>query len=337
MNSVGVPESNQTTIDAIRLQRALNAAELGSWQYDPVRRIFSWDARCRAIFGTLENETRLEEFVTWVYPDDMERVWAACHGAIDSAEPTRSATEFRLTRGDGEVRWVKTSGLAYFEFDGNSREPQIVAVVGTVADITEYKEREERERLLMREVSHRAKNMLCVVNAIAHQTAAESPEDFLDRFSGRIDALSANQDLLVSNDWQGVGLKDLVHAQLAHFDTPNSSRIVVYGPELVLRPAAAQAIGLALHELATNAGKYGALSTDAGRIDVWWEADSDTFTMSWIERDGPPVSAAGRRGFGSTVLESMTERSVGGTVNLHYASSGVTWHLACPAANALLR
>jgi two-component sensor histidine kinase len=102
-----------------------------------------------------------------------------------------------------------------------------------------------------------------------------------------------------------------------------------------LNAASAQAIGLALHELATNAGKYGALSTDRGRVNVCWGIDSDTLTMSWTEHEGPPVSAPERRGFGSIVMETMVERSVGGAVDLDYAPPGLTWHLTCPAANAL--
>jgi two-component sensor histidine kinase len=122
----------------------------------------------------------------------------------------------------------------------------------------------------MREVNHRAKNMLSVVDSIAHQTAVRSPEDFIARFSERIQALSAHQDLLVRNKWMGVGIADLVRAQLAHFADLISSRIAAKGPTLRLRAASAQAIGLALHELATNAGKYGALSTEKGRVDVFW-------------------------------------------------------------------
>jgi two-component sensor histidine kinase len=109
----------------------------------------------------------------------------------------------------------------------------------------------------------------------------------------------------------------------------------VHGPKLRLKAASAQAIGLALHELATNAGKYGALSTDSGRVDVSWGTDGDIFTMSWTERDGPPISAPKRRGFGTIVMEAMTERSVDGKVDLDYALSGLTWRLTCPAANAV--
>jgi two-component sensor histidine kinase len=132
-----------------------------------------------------------------------------------------------------------------------------------------------------------------------------------------------------------VDIEDLTRAQLSHFADLIGSRIVVDGPQLHLKPASAQAIGLALHELATNAGKYGALSTDRGRVDVCWASNGDTLTVSWTEREGPPVSAPQRRGFGTIVMEAMTARSVDGTVDLDYAPSGVTWRLTCPAAKAL--
>jgi PAS domain S-box-containing protein len=335
MTSVFPPDPDQMTLDAIRLQRALNAAQLGSWQYDPTRHVFSWDSRSKEIIGTLENETTVEEFMSWVHADDVERVWAAYHAALDPAEPRRSATEFRLRRGDGEVRWLKTLGLAYFDFEGDRREPRAVNVVGTVADITEYKKREEREHLLMREVSHRAKNMLSVVDAIARQTATRDPEHFVDRFSERIQALSANQDLLIKNAWNGVEIEDLVCAQIAPLVDLLGSRIAPCGRKLRLNAASAQAIGLALHELATNAGKYGALSNDTGRLDIGWWTDGETFKMSWTERNGPLVSAPQRRGFGFIVMKEMAERSVEGKVDLEYAPSGVTWSLTCPAGNVL--
>jgi two-component sensor histidine kinase len=125
----------------------------------------------------------------------------------------------------------------------------------------------------------------------------------------------------------------LVRAQLAPFADLIGSRIVMQGRTLHLNPASAQAIGLALHELATNAGKYGALSTDKGRVDICWGTDDNNFTMRWIEHGGPPVSVPERRGFGTVVMEAMTARSVRGHVDLDYASSGVNWRLTCPAAN----
>ncbi len=316
-----------------RLQSALNAARLGSWWYEPRHRVFSWDARSKQIFGIPEDGAPVEEFMNWVHPDDVEKVWAAFRRALDPAQPERSPTQFRLRRGTGKVRWVETQGLAHLE--GAGRERQVVSFIGTVQDITKRKEREEKVQLLMREINHRAKNMLSVVQAIAHQTASKNPEDFIERFNERIQALSANHNLLVRNEWNGVAVEDLVRAQLAHFADLIGSRIVVDGAKLCLRAASAQAIGLALHELATNAGKYGALSTNSGRVNVCWSVDGGIFTMSWTERDGPPVSEPKRRGFGTMVMEAMAEHSLEGAVDLNYALSGLTWRLTCPATNAL--
>jgi PAS domain S-box-containing protein len=319
-----------------RLQLCLDAAHLGWWQYDPLRRTGSGDARANEIhdFDIAENEkVALEELLKRVHPDDVGGVEVAIATALDPGDPKPFVHEYRIRRQDGSVRWVENHGLAYFEGAGSER--RVVSFVGTLADITERKEREERERLLMREINHRAKNMLSVVDAIAHQTATRNPEDFIDRFSERVQALSANQDLLIQNAWHGVETEDLVRAQLAPFADLIGSRIVVRGPKLCLNAASAQAIGLALHELATNAGKYGALSTDAGRLDIGWGADSDTFRMTWTEREGPAVSAPKRRGFGTTVMEAMVARSVDGAVDLHYHPSGLRWRLTCPVVKAL--
>ncbi len=243
------------------------------------------------------------------------------------------ATEFEL-----EVDLPYRAGEPQFvlcSYEPEWRDEKIVGLIAAITNITGLKRAEAAVHLLMREVNHRAKNMLSVVQAIAHQTVASNPEDFVERFSERIQALSANQDLLVRNEWKGVEIEDLVQAQLAPFADLLGSRVAVHGPKLHLNPASAQAIGLALHELATNAGKYGALSTDIGRVDINWGTDGDTFTMSWTERGGPPVSAPERRGFGTVVIEAMAERSLDGAVDLDYAPSGVTWRLTCPAASAL--
>src|SRR5262249_34773045 len=190
-------------------------ARPGSYRYDPRHHVFSGDTRSQEIFDFPKNEATIEEIMKLVHPDDMEMVRANLEAALDPVDPRRSATEFRLLRRDGEVRWVETLGLPYF--DGAGDERRAVSFVGTLQDITERKEREEKEHLLMREINHRAKNMLSVVDAIAHQTATKNPEDFVTRFSQRIQALSANQDLLVRNEWNGVEIEDLVCAQLALF------------------------------------------------------------------------------------------------------------------------
>jgi PAS domain S-box-containing protein len=269
-----------------RLQIAMDAARLGWWHYDPRQRTFSGDARAKEIFELTADETPMEEIQRRVHQDDAEWFGAASEAALDPLDPKPHVIEFRLRRKNGEVQWVEVHWLAYFE--GARRDRRGASVVGTVVDITERKEREDQVQLLMREVNHRAKNMLSVVDAIAHQTAGKNPEDFIERFSERIQALSANQDLLVRSDWGGVDIEDLTRAQLSHFADLIGSRIVVDGRKLRLKPASAQAIGLALHELVTNVGKYGALSMDKGRVDISWGTDGDTFSMSWSERDGLP-------------------------------------------------
>jgi PAS domain S-box-containing protein len=324
-------QSLQTSKD--RLEFALDAARLGWWQYDPVHHVVFWNSRLKEMFEVAEDKTGIEEFTKRVHPDDLERVWAALEAALDPADPKPYAAEFRHRRVDGEVRWVEAHGLVHFE--GAGREQHAVSMVGTAQDITARKLREERERVLFREINHRAKNMLSLVHAIARQTAAREPPDFIGRFTERIQALAANQDLLIRNEWHGVDVKDLVRAQLAHFADLVGSRIDAHGPNLRLNAAAAQAIGLAVHELATNAGKYGALSMDSGHVNVFWETDGDTLTISWTECGGGPVAPPERRGFGTVVMKEMIEHSVDGNVDLDYAPSGLTWRLSCPAASAL--
>jgi PAS domain S-box-containing protein len=316
-----------------RLQFALNAALLGWWRYDPLHGVVSGDARFKEIFDVTVDEISIEDLRKRVQLDDVARFWANREAALDPTNPKPYVHEYRVRRRNGEVRWVEGRGLGHFDGTGPTR--RAVSLTGTVQDITERKEREEKERLLMREVNHRAKNMLSVVQVIAHQTAAQSLEDFIERFSERIQALAANQDLLVQSEWRGIEIEELVRAQLAPFADLIGSRILVQGLNVRLKPAAAQAIGLALHELATNAGKYGALSTNVGRIDISWGIYGETLAVSWTEHDGPPVSVPTRRGFGAIVMEEMVGYSVGGAVDLDYALSGLTWRLTCPRGNAL--
>ena len=181
-------DPDQSHCPPISIQHALDAAQLGSWQYDPLRKVFSFDARCKEILGVLANRATLEEFMSWVHPDDAGRAWACLNDVLDPAEPRRYGIEFRIRRGDGEVRWVQNLGLAYFEGDGRDR--RAVSLVGTLADITERKEYEEKLHLLMREVNHRARNMLSVVGAIAHQSVAGNLEDYVGRLRAHSGARS---------------------------------------------------------------------------------------------------------------------------------------------------
>jgi PAS domain S-box-containing protein len=212
---------------------------------------------------------------------------------------------------------------------------QRLMILAVARDITERKQKEAHLQMLMHEVDHRAKNILNVVQAIVQQTLASSFEEFISRFAERVQSLSASHNLLVRSAWKNVPLAELVHSQLAHFGSLVESRISVSGPDLRITAAAAQALGLALHELATNAGKYGALSTGAGHIDIHWQIDGDHFTMNWTERGGPRVEQPDQGGFGTMVITSLVKQSLDGEVQLEFAPSGLVWRTTCPVANAL--
>ncbi len=207
---------------------------------------------------------------------------------------------------------------------------------GIIRDVTERKRYEEQIRLLMREVNHRAKNMLALVQAVARQTAAASPDDFIERFGERIQSLAASQDLLVRNEWKGAEVGDLFLSQLAPFSDLIGTRIKLRGPSLVISARAAQPISIALHELATNAGKYGALSNGNGSVDICWstgraDTGEETFLISWREKGGPAVAEPSKLGFGSMVLSNIVTQSLDGEADLDFAEHGLTWRLSCLA------
>ncbi|MGA7327323.1 MAG: HWE histidine kinase domain-containing protein, partial [Rhodomicrobium sp.] len=207
-------------------------------------------------------------------------------------------------------------------------------------DINERERHEMQVNLLLREVNHRSKNMLAVVQAIARQTIAADPDDFIKRFAERIQALAASQDLLIKNEWRGVDLHELARSQLGHFKDLVDKRVELRGPPLLISASAAQTIGVALHELATNAGKYGALSDDSGCVEVSWslepkEGGAKTFVISWRERGGPAVTAPSQAGFGSIVLCRVAKESLDAQVELDYASTGLVWRLQCPVAEVM--
>lgn len=199
----------------------------------------------------------------------------------------------------------------------------------------ELAENEERLRLLMREMSHRDKNMLVLVQAVARQTAASEPADFVERFSQRLRSLAVNHDLLTKNVWKGIALDELVRSQLAHFADLMDRRIAVTGPPVALSSRAAQSIGMVVHELATNAVKHGALSNEKGRIDISWALEPSRFVMSWKETDGPAVAPGTRKGFGTIVTTTMVESAVNANVKAGFAGSGFEWTLECAPENVL--
>lgn len=231
----------------------------------------------------------------------------------------------RYVRKDGQTVWGHTSVSCVRKPNGD-----IDYLIKIIQDVTPRKNSDEARQLLMHEVNHRSKNLLTIVQAIARQTAATSRKEFIAKFGQRLRALSANQDMLVKSGWERVSLKELLHSQLDHFGELDQRRIVINGPELQLTPSAAQALGMTVHELATNAAKYGALSNDSGRVGVAWAIDGSDFTMSWQESGGPPVVCPKKFGFGATVIDGMTAATLSGDVAVDYAPAGLTWRLKCP-------
>ena len=218
------------------------------------------------------------------------------------------------------------------------RDPagSIVGLTCASVDITERKEGEAHLRLLLRELTHRSKNLLAVIQAMARQTArhAGSTDGFLSQFSARLQALAASHDLLVRESWHGASLGELVRSQLSAYD---NNQVAVEGPDIALKPEAAQNLGLALHELAINAKRYGALSVPNGRVSVSWSPDSrsNAVEINWLEQFGPKVKARRTRGFGSVVIERNLARAADAKVELEFEPEGVRCRIVIPASQVL--
>lgn len=218
---------------------------------------------------------------------------------------------------------------------------EVAGITCAAVDITERKHNERQMRLVMRELTHRSKNLLAVVQAIARQTAqqAATVPDFVTGFGQRLRSLAGAQDLLVAEDWGGVQLSDLIRNQVGHYMPQDEARVVIDGPPLRLPPEATQTIGLAMHELATNAAKYGALSSEGGKVEVTWriegERDEETVVLVWQESGGPPVRQPTRRGFGRIVVERNVAVSLEAEVGLDFAPEGVAARFRIPRRNLI--
>jgi len=294
-----------------------------AWMCDPKGQIFWYNKRWYEFTGADEATTLGHGWKTVHHPEHEARATEHFLNSLERGEVWEDT--FPLRGKDGKFRWFLSRAHPIRGDDGT-----IQMWFGTNTDVTDHKQREERIQLLLGEVNHRAKNMLTLVQAIARQTMA-SGENFLDRFSERMRSLASSQDLLVSSGWRGARVEDIMSSQLAHLEDFIGTRILLNGPHVRLTSAAAQSLGMALHELATNAGKYGALSNETGQVHITWnvrtEDDVNRFEISWVESGGPPVEAPDRRGFGSTVIEKMTRIAFGYPVKLEFLPEGLRWHL----------
>lgn len=238
---------------------------------------------------------------------------------------------------NAEVRIETGSRVRWYDFHIEPMRDvsgSLIGLTGAAVDITARKEGEAHLRLLMRELTHRSKNLLAVIQAMARQTARHTGtiEQFLERFSARLQALSRSHDLLVQECWHGASLENLVRSQLAHYLDREPDQVSIEGPDVRLKPEAAQSLGLALHELAANAAKHGALTLASGRVHVSWQRSGENggVELVWRETNGPKVTSPTRRGFGTMVIEHNLTRALDAEVSLDFATDGLTCRVFVP-------
>jgi len=295
--------------------------------------VTSWNAAAERIFGYSAAEM-LGKPIAIIIPEGRKSEEASILARIRRGERVDHYETVRRHK-SGELISISLTVSPV-----HSDEGTIVGASKIARDVTERKRLQEAQRVLSLEVNHRSKNLLAVVEAIIRQTVTHSsPQDFVRRISQRLRALAANQDLLVDGSWRGAELSALVRAQLAHIDGLIGSRVRLEGDRLVVTPTAAQALGMAFHELATNALKYGALSGEQGEVVVEWRIEAvgeePELFVAWRESGGPVVVAPGRAGFGTTIIERVAGQSLGGAVAITYAPTGLSWELRAPAGPIL--
>ena len=292
--------------------------------------IKSWNHGAERLFGYTADEA-IGQSVTMLIPDNHQDEEPRILQRIRLGERVEPFETTRQ-RKDGSLVPVSLTISPVRNATG-----QIVGASKIARDITSAKESEHRIRMLMREVNHRVKNQYSVILSMIRETnkRSETPKQFESQVRERIMALSRSHDLLVSADWVGATISEVLAAQAQPF--PRGDAIDMSGPPLVLSPNAVQYLGIAFHELATNSAKYGVLSGDEGRISVTWSitgsGPSRLFHLTWVESDGPEVQNIGQGGgFGTVVLKRVAPAAVGGQGNLEYGPQGVTWSLEAPLA-----
>lgn len=250
----------------------------------------------------------------------------ALFGGMISGESQPGGTyENEIVRCDGSERLIAWRNSVIRDSAG-----RIVGTLSSGDDVTEQREAEARERLLVQEVDHRAKNLLAIVQSVVQLTRGDDIAAFKEAVTGRIQSLGRTHGLLAAGRWEGADLKQLVLDELAPYVRGDEARLTVGGPAFRLKPSAAQALALVTHELATNAAKYGALSAAEGKVSVDWNVNGSELVLHWRERGGPPVTPPARRGFGSTVLANSVERQLRGRVTLDWRPEGLVCELAVP-------
>jgi PAS domain S-box-containing protein len=310
----------QSRFDQERDDLALSAAGLVTYEWDLTNQSVVVSEAFRAMVGWDETQVPLADWPgmrALMHPEDREAIVSKVGESL--AAHGRYKTELRLVRPkDGRVIWICSAGALVATGEGRPRR-----IIGVIQDITARKTEEEQRETLVAELDHRIKNVLAAVQSLAAQSArnASSLEGFLKTFAGRLKSMASAHQLLTATRWRGAGMHNIAAAELGGM-APGQTRWE--GPDIVLTPRAANALSLALHELATNAIKFGSLSTETGRVDVTWRQTEDGgLELHWLESHGPAVVPPSRLGFGSTLLEKVTGRELGGSVRVGYPAEGV--------------
>lgn len=256
-----------------------------------------------------------------LHPDHFDRVMGKYNQCIESGEAWEDT--FPIRDRNGNYRWFLSRAQPITDEDTGA----ILWWFGTNTDITEQREQAEQIRLLLLEVNHRSKNMLSTIQALARRSDREEP-GFMTRFEERVRSLAVNQDILVKREWKEVPVEELVRGQLAFAATARGV-VAVQGMPVSIAPRGAEVIGMALHELATNSLKYGALSVDGGKVAIEWDRVGDDFHIMWQESGGPAVQEPQRTGFGTRLIRDVPRHNLGALVSLDYAPAGVRWTLQC--------
>jgi len=288
--------------------------------------VTTWNRGAQLVFG-YSAEEMVGQSVLKLIPDGRQDEETMILGRIRRGERVDHYETVRQ-RKDGEVIHVSLT-ISPIRGAGG----RIVGASKIARDINDRYRAEQTQRLLMRELNHRSKNLLAIVEAMVRKTASSTPPaELVGRVSQRLQALSAIQNLLVYGDWRGVDLRTLATTQVNPYA---DGRIALSGPQVMLVPAAAQALGLAFHELATNALRHGALAAPDGCVEISWafvERDGrPLFEMTWHEASGPEVAAPTGTSFGTTILKRATEEALNGAVSLDYDAAGLRWTLTAPA------
>ncbi|MEI8153792.1 MAG: PAS domain-containing protein [Hyphomicrobiales bacterium] len=303
---------------------AVAAADIGTWDLNPQSGVLKWDRRCYELFGLSPGQpVSFAVFLAGLHPSDREFAEKACIEAMRSEGSHGYDIEFRtIGLEDGVERWVSAKGKSEF------KNGTVVRFIGTVRDISGLKRAEEQQRLLTRELEHRMKNTMAMVAAIANQTfrSAATLDDAKAIFEARLKTLNQAHDTLTRSSWTSAPMPVVVEGALAPHRT-GEGRINLDGPAVELSARQALSLALALHELATNATKYGSLSAVGGTIDVTWDLHATNqglvLRFEWRESDGPAVATPTHRGFGSRLIERTLSSDFGSAVEMDYRADGL--------------